>query len=550
MARMPGWLARAGLGVAIALVTPTSAHAATGELELLPDPFGCLSPFNHGPDCDAAAVLNGANSVEVTPDRRFIYVGARLNAGPDRGIAAFSRDPATGGPTQLGDPAGCVTSSGSGGSCVDAVGFPVEGVTSISLSPDARHLYAASFDADAVYAFRRNRSTGALTQLAEPAGPPCISAAALESCEVPSSGASKLAQVADVVVSPDGENVYATTLNGPVLTFGRDPQTGGLAFLGGANRCISDDGAGPCADGRGLASPRALAIDARGRHVYVGSTVSDAIAILDRKPSNGRLTQAANQSGCVSNTGNGGECADAVGLDGPTDFAFSPDARFLHAAVFTQAALSSFRVDRGTGHLSQLGPGRGCLRDEDATVEPGCVAELRAAGSLSAVDVSTDGQSLYMIGALDDAILTFARNPRTGAVRQLGGARGCVTDPESPRPDCGQAEGLDHVGSGDLTLSAGGETLYHASEQDGALTSFVREVRCVGKPVTIFGTAEPERIRGTQQRDVIAAFGGDDVVRARGGRDRVCGGEGDDKLRGGPGRDKLRGGPGRDDVRD
>lgn len=563
---MPGRTCALAAALALALVVPAGAGAETGELERLADPFGCLSPFNHGPDCAAAKVLHGARSVEVAPGGRHVYTAGRFNAAPARGVAAFSRDPLTGALTQLADPNGCVTSDGSAGACLDGAGVPAEGASDVALSPDGRFLYAASFDAEAVYSFRRNRTTGALTQLTPPDGPGCIAAAALAGCDVPGTGAAKLTDVTQLVVAPDGENVYATTLSGPVLSFSRDATTGGLDFQGGANRCISETGAGPCVDGRGLANPRSLTIDAGGRHLYVGAAGTDTIAVLDRA-ANGRLTQAANRTGCVANGGPTGECGDAVAIEGVVDLAFSPDGRFLHAAAFTSAALGTFAVAPGTGHLDQLPAPRGCVRDVDAGAQPGCSNELRQAGTISAVEVSPDGESLYLISALDDAVLSLDRNPRTGAVEQLPGEAGCVVDPESPFAGCAQAEGLDHVGSGDLALSPGGGSLYHASEQDGALASFDREVRCAGKLVTLFGTVGADRIRGTPGKDVIATFGGADVLRGRGGKDRLCAGAdadrlaggggadvllgeaGSDKLRGGPGRDRLRGGPGRDDER-
>ena len=538
------------LVAAAALAAPATAAGATGELEQLPVPFGCLSPFNHGADCATAKTLNGLRAVEVSPDGRHIYTASRAIAAPTRGIAAFSRDPLTGDPAQLADPNGCITSDGSAGVCIDGTGVVAEGINDVALSPDGRFLYAASFDSEAVYSFRRNRTTGVLTQLTAPDGPGCIAAAALAGCTVPASGAAKLFDVSQLVVAPDGANVYAISLNGGVVSFERDEATGGLTFQSGANRCISDTGAGPCVDGRGLAGPRALLMDASGRRLYVAAGGGgDAVAILDRSLATGRLTQATNRSGCVSDTGNGGECADGVGLDGPVDLALSPDGRFLHVAAFTNAALSSFAVARSSGHLDQLPAPRGCIRDVGAGPIAGCVNELRQAGTISAVEVSPDGESLYLISALDDAILALDRNPRNGAVEQLPGEAGCIADPENPFAGCAEAEGLDHVGSGDLAVPPGGDSLYHASEQDGALASFDREVRCAGKPVTLFGTVGRDRIRGTGGPDVIATFGGADVLRGRGGKDRLCGGAQADKLRGGPGRDRLLGGPGRDDER-
>jgi len=70
---------------------------------------------------------------------------------------------------------------------------------------------------------------------------------------------------------------------------------------------------------------------------------------------------------------------------------------------------------------------------------------------------------------------------------------------------------------------------------------------CLGKRVTIKGTAGPDRIKGTRGNDVIDAGEGNDLVQGKLGNDRVCGAGGDDELHGGEGKiDRLDGGDGAD----
>lgn len=69
---------------------------------------------------------------------------------------------------------------------------------------------------------------------------------------------------------------------------------------------------------------------------------------------------------------------------------------------------------------------------------------------------------------------------------------------------------------------------------------------CLGKRVTLSGTAGNDRLNGTARRDVIFAADGDDVVDGGGGRDVICGGEGNDTLAGGGGSDELSGDNGND----
>jgi len=56
------------------------------------------------------------------------------------------------------------------------------------------------------------------------------------------------------------------------------------------------------------------------------------------------------------------------------------------------------------------------------------------------------------------------------------------------------------------------------------------DTECLGRPVTIVGTAGPDRLVGGPRRDVFLALGGDDLVTNVGNRDRVCAGGGDDRV--------------------
>ena len=58
---------------------------------------------------------------------------------------------------------------------------------------------------------------------------------------------------------------------------------GALSQLGGTSGCVSEDGwGGECADGKALDSAGAVAVSPDGRNVYVASFLSDAVAAFDR----------------------------------------------------------------------------------------------------------------------------------------------------------------------------------------------------------------------------------------------------------------------------
>src|SRR5260221_11092319 len=104
-----------------------------------------------------------------------------------------------------------------------AVGF----ASSVAISPDGRNAYVAGYNSGAVAIFDRDALTGALTQKTGAAG--CIvdaSAVAITGCD--NTGRALLG-ARQVVVSPDGLNVYVTSnSNDAVTVFDRDTTTGTL----------------------------------------------------------------------------------------------------------------------------------------------------------------------------------------------------------------------------------------------------------------------------------------------------------------------------------
>ncbi len=98
-----------------------------------------------------------------------------------------------------------------------------------------------------------------------------------------------------VAVSPDGTNVYVATQDSDAVTiFDRDGSTGALTQKPGTAGCISETGTfGACLDGKALDSAETVTVSPDGTSVYVGSRLSDAIAVFDRNMATGELTQKA-----------------------------------------------------------------------------------------------------------------------------------------------------------------------------------------------------------------------------------------------------------------
>ena len=66
----------------------------------------------------------------------------------------------------------------------------------------------------------------------------------------------------------------------------RNTTTGAITQPAGAAGCVSETGAGPCADGHALDSPGPVAVSPDGTSVYVAVAInSDAVARFDRNTS-------------------------------------------------------------------------------------------------------------------------------------------------------------------------------------------------------------------------------------------------------------------------
>jgi DNA-binding beta-propeller fold protein YncE len=92
-----------------------------------------------------------------------------------------------------------------------------------------------------------------------------------------------LTAAAFVTVSPDGKHVHVASLIGNALAaFARDEQTGALSQLPGLDGCVSETGLGGCANGKALVDNTGLAVTRDGKHVYLASWGSHAVAVFAR----------------------------------------------------------------------------------------------------------------------------------------------------------------------------------------------------------------------------------------------------------------------------
>ena len=85
----------------------------------------------------------------------------------------------------------------------------------------------------------------------------------------------------------------------------------------GTAGCVSETGSGPCADGHGLAHPTGVAVSPDGQERLRRLLLRRAVARFNRNTTTGAITQPAGTAGCVSEDG-AGPCADGHALDGAT----------------------------------------------------------------------------------------------------------------------------------------------------------------------------------------------------------------------------------------
>ena len=384
------------------------SSAAVGVLSQLPGNQGCVSE-NGSAGCSQARAFKGARSIAVSRDGRNVYVTSRSGFGA---VAVFKRDAASGALVQPTGRAGCVIrvvrEPGSG--CSGA--RSLLGANSVAVSPDGRNAYVTA--THRVAAFRRNRHTGALTQL--PGRHGCVTPPRHDGC----AHQRALYGTDAIAISPDGRNVYvASGGESGLVVFRRDRRTGTLAPLAGKAACVTAHPFRGCALGRAIMGPESVAVSPDGRTVYVAAVNSVASFIRDR--ATGALTQPAGKAGCV-NFYPRRSCVRGRALDSPWSITVSPDGRSVYvASVFDGVVL--LRRDPASGALAQPAGAAGCVNSSRAL---GC-ARGRALDGARSVVVSADGRSVYATSSTSqDAIAVFARNRFDGTLTQLAGALGCL----------------------------------------------------------------------------------------------------------------------------
>jgi DNA-binding beta-propeller fold protein YncE len=463
----------AGVACALigALATPAATYAAPrqpvtplGSLVQLSGKSGCLVDRSAATSrCTTVRALKGpapflgSEAVSLSPDGRHLYVASSSS----NAIAIFRRSAATGKLTQASGRAGCVATRGAGG-C--ARGLGLLGPNSVAVSPDGRNVYATSLKSDAVSVFRRDRVTGALTQLKS--GQACVSGSPVTGCAT-----GRALKGPDVVrVSPDGRNVYVGSFLGNALVvFARNASTGALKQPSGTAGCVVAVAASGCGTANALGAPEGLAVSKDGDNVYIANAATNAVGVYSRNASTGALKQASGTAGCIGDTPVAGSppagCAGGVQLSGANAVVVSPDDADVYVTSLLSNSVTSF--SRGSkGHLTQKSGTSACLV---YLLAVGCSLG-RTMEAPEGLAVSPDGENVYVAAFTSNAVDVLNRSVDTGALLQKSRQPGCIT--VKAIPDCQLGRAL--VGVSSFAISPDGRYVYAAAFASDAVTVFKR----------------------------------------------------------------------------
>ncbi len=260
---------------------------------------------------------------------------------------------------------------------------------------------------------------------------------------------------------------------GPPPPSGVDPLLGSCDAL----RLTEPIGAHKCNRARGLNHARSVDVTPDGRHAYVGSVYSGTVGVFNRDSATGELTQLPGKAGCVNDAGAAG-CANGRSLDESIFVRVSPDGSHVYATARESDSVAVFRRDQITGELTQLPGKAGCVNERGSQR----CANGRALVFAHGLAVSPSGTRLYVAARGSDSVAVFARDRRSGAIRQLSGPKGCVTSHPTRNPRCARGRALDGAYSVTVKADKGKENVYVTSRGNDGVATFKRTSGALRQP--------------------------------------------------------------------
>ncbi len=288
---------------------------------------GCVSHDTAtGCAVEGAPGMKEPGKVQVSSDEKNVYV----TSFGEQAVAEFERSTSgaeEGALKQLPPPNECISSEPATKCKTTAVGL--NEVSGLALSSDGKNLYAAATGSGGssggdIAEFERHTSgseEGALTQLA--GSNACLTSTGVTGC----ASALDINGSGELIVSPDGQNVYANSfVENAILEFSRE-SSGELKQLAGPNTCISSSATTPsgCTSVKGIEESFGMAISPDGSDLYATGIADNAVATFERSASGGALTQFAAPYECITENAAGCGTNKAVGLEEAWLPVISPD---------------------------------------------------------------------------------------------------------------------------------------------------------------------------------------------------------------------------------
>jgi hypothetical protein len=390
-----------------------SRNQANGALTAV----GCFSSLpKSGPACagehaemEVAAAASPA-AIAISPDGASAYV---ITQGAGNAIVEFSRNSETGLLTKIG----CITNEATSSECATTGAKGLNLPYGVTVSPEGENVYVTSFAEGAVAEFKRDTGSGVLTQLAPPNE--CVGDAG-SGCGTTAIG---LKEGIGVVASPDGKNVYVaagdTGKEGDVAAFARGAE-GALTQLSGTEACVSEKVAG-CATGEHIQGSEDLVVSPDGNDVYANSNATNAVIELKRSGS-GALEELASPNECVSTEALTG-CQQVEEIGGAFGVAISAGGEDLYVASANENAVVAFERNPGSGVLKQL-TGNPCVTEQASGCGDPEFNERVGLKFARRLTVSPDGTNVYVASQADHAIVELARTvkPTVSRVNHLYGS--------------------------------------------------------------------------------------------------------------------------------
>lgn len=303
-----------------------------------------------------------------------------------------------------------------------------------------------------------------------------------------------------IAISPDGREVYvASSKSNAIAIFDRDPKTGALTQPKGKAGCAAARGAEGCALAIGLIGPNSVAVSPDGRNVYATSRGSSSLVSFHRNRVTGALRELPpSASGCVSGLPIPG-CTPGRALKDPDVVVISPDGKNVYVGVFAGSAIASFSRAGAAGALTQLAGTAGCVTEGGAE---GCAPGVEI-GAIEGMAIATNGSAVYTAAAASSAVGIFARDTSTGALSQAGGPSGCVTSTAVT----GCALGYEFGGVNALAVAPTGGDVYATSLTSNSLTTFQPLTGSIGISQPPGPDRQVEKANGRGKETVPAAEG-------------------------------------------